>query len=502
MGKQNRTSLKNYFQTGKVPTQQQYTDLIDSFINLEDTDPQIIQGTMSSSKLSVGNDITASSHVLAGGYVSASEFRGVISASHLVMPFTQDVYTAGDLSSSANLNIVGSASFTDVTSSGNILLTGVGTYISASVGEFHRIRGGSPIHVEDALIVSSSITASADIKIGNIVFDKTNSKIKGASFDTVSKANITDLTTLNVTGNITSSGEISASGDVKAGGIELPDNADIVWAGDSNHRIATSGNPNDLDLYADRNLRLFPDGNILIYEGSTQYAEFNGTNRGFEIEGDITCSAGILSGSKIYAERFYGSSNSHYISMDSTNTGLGTNGSWKVGSHLTASGDISSSGAIISNEVTASGVSVVGTLDATTLRGNNIGPYLSDSILTLPTDFASSDNMNYTGNIQSNGGSVSFGTSTYNLYASYVIPTGFAVRSYTFYGVAGVTAAVYLGNITGSAVSTLDIGITPSTTSNLGGNSPNGDGQRYVIVKVNVAGSKQFYGGRFVVANS
>ena len=500
MGKQNRTTLKNYFQTGKVPTQQQYGDLIDSFINLEDTDPQIIQGTMSSSKLSIGNDITASSHVLAGGYVSASEFRGVISASQLVMPFTQDVYTSGDLSSSANLNIVGSASFTDITASGNILVSGVGTYISASVGEFHRIRGGSPIHVEDALIVSSSITASADIKIGNIIFDKTNSKIKGAAFDTVSKANITDLATLNVTGNITSSGEISASGDLKAGGIELPDNADIVWAGDANHRIATSGNPNDLDLYADRNLRLYPDSKILIHEGSTQYAEFNGTNRGFEIEGDITCSAGILSGSKIYAERFYGSSNSHYISMDSTNTGLGTNGSWKVGSHLTASGDISSSGAIISNEVTASGVSVAGTLDATTLRGNNMGPYLSDAMLTLPIDFASSDNLNYTGTVQSNGGSVLFQQSSYNLYASYVIPTGVTLRSYIFYGVAGVKANVYVGNITGSAVTTLDTDISPSVTATLSGGSPVGDGELYVIVKLNIVGAKQFYGGKFIYA--
>ena len=43
MGKQNRITLKNYFQTGKVPTQGEYADLIDSFMNLEDEDIQLVK---------------------------------------------------------------------------------------------------------------------------------------------------------------------------------------------------------------------------------------------------------------------------------------------------------------------------------------------------------------------------------------------------------------------------------------------------------------------------
>ena len=37
MAKQNRTTLKNYFQTGDKPSQAQYADLIDSKVNLSES---------------------------------------------------------------------------------------------------------------------------------------------------------------------------------------------------------------------------------------------------------------------------------------------------------------------------------------------------------------------------------------------------------------------------------------------------------------------------------
>ena len=36
MAKQNRTTLKGYFETGDIPTQTQYADLIDSNLNLSE----------------------------------------------------------------------------------------------------------------------------------------------------------------------------------------------------------------------------------------------------------------------------------------------------------------------------------------------------------------------------------------------------------------------------------------------------------------------------------
>ena len=43
MSKQTRTVLKGYFQTGDIPTESQYVDLIDSNLNLQDTSDQIMQ---------------------------------------------------------------------------------------------------------------------------------------------------------------------------------------------------------------------------------------------------------------------------------------------------------------------------------------------------------------------------------------------------------------------------------------------------------------------------
>ena len=65
MAQQNRTILKNYFQTGDKPSQTQYADLIDSNLNLQDTSDQTMQGALrtndvlgrtdSTSRIEIGN---------------------------------------------------------------------------------------------------------------------------------------------------------------------------------------------------------------------------------------------------------------------------------------------------------------------------------------------------------------------------------------------------------------------------------------------------------------
>jgi hypothetical protein len=43
MSKQNRTTLKSYFETGDIPTQAQFADLIDSFPNLSEKEYGVLQ---------------------------------------------------------------------------------------------------------------------------------------------------------------------------------------------------------------------------------------------------------------------------------------------------------------------------------------------------------------------------------------------------------------------------------------------------------------------------
>ena len=77
MAKQNRTTLKGYFETGDIPSQAQYADLIDSNLNLAETGIQIIPGTVSSSifessnNIIVGTNITASGNISSSGHISS-----------------------------------------------------------------------------------------------------------------------------------------------------------------------------------------------------------------------------------------------------------------------------------------------------------------------------------------------------------------------------------------------------------------------------------------------
>jgi hypothetical protein len=68
MAKQNRTTLKNYFQTGDKPSQAQYADLIDSKVNLSESNTGDITLT---GKLNLTGDIT-SSNISASGNIIAN----------------------------------------------------------------------------------------------------------------------------------------------------------------------------------------------------------------------------------------------------------------------------------------------------------------------------------------------------------------------------------------------------------------------------------------------
>ena len=69
MAKQTRNTLKGYFETGDIPTQGQYQDLIDSYVSLNDTEinPQIINTNFSAS-----GAINTLSHITASGNISSS----------------------------------------------------------------------------------------------------------------------------------------------------------------------------------------------------------------------------------------------------------------------------------------------------------------------------------------------------------------------------------------------------------------------------------------------
>ena len=80
MAKQTRPTLKGYFETGDIPSQAQYTDLIDSNLNLSENNTGDIQLTgnltascdISSSATLIANEANIVGNITASGNISAS----------------------------------------------------------------------------------------------------------------------------------------------------------------------------------------------------------------------------------------------------------------------------------------------------------------------------------------------------------------------------------------------------------------------------------------------
>lgn len=211
MAKQNRTILKTYFQQGDIPTQGQYVNLIDSQLNLNDGETQLISGS-----------------------VSASSF--VSSA---------DITIAGNVSSSGNLIIghitaSGGTSTTTLTST-NVTTTNItGSNISASIKLItDKIITGS---AGNGIILVGDITASNDIS------GSATSRLTMGGAATIGgalTAGAGTFTTLNASSHITSSGNISSSGN-----FDLTGNANI----DGNLDVDGTTNLDETNI--DGNLKL------------------------------------------------------------------------------------------------------------------------------------------------------------------------------------------------------------------------------------------------------
>ena len=162
MAKVNKTILKSYFESGDVPNQSQYVDLIDSQFNLADTETQIIDGTLSSSAAIIGYlnlkkaylpgigiaDAKVGSTFVVGRSleVSGSIVSNTGSFGHLI--------TTGDISSSKGL-IIG-----NITASGNISSSGTSTFQDIILGYNGNIYGkDSSGNTNDVIVTNIADTS-------------------------------------------------------------------------------------------------------------------------------------------------------------------------------------------------------------------------------------------------------------------------------------------------------------------------------------------------------
>ena len=155
MAKQNRTTLKNYFQTGDKPSQAQYADLIDSKVNLSESNTGDITLT---GKLNLTGDITSSNISASGNIIANSGSFNYIESINKIR-HTNDVNTEVGFSSDTvqikannRETFRGGSNFTRLGNDDTV------TQISGSSVKFN-----SPINTTSTITSTGNISSSGNI---------------------------------------------------------------------------------------------------------------------------------------------------------------------------------------------------------------------------------------------------------------------------------------------------------------------------------------------------
>ena len=296
MSQKNITVLKTFFQTGDIPTEGQYVDLIDSNLNLSENNTGDIQltgditasgtGHISASGdiINTGNILTTNitaSNISASGTIIANNFQST-GGDVAGISFTDDLNLTGDLTASGNILNNGSFNSTNITASNNISASG---NLSAT-GDLD-IDGKS--HFEGNITASGNISASGTTHI-------LGSTLIGDSGISASNASGTHI----LGGDLTVGDDLFVTDDIHLGGTN------------SAHKI--------LQRDSNGNLRIGNDSTLQTGAGNT---EIEGLNH-------ITASSDEI---KIEA----------------------TSGPLNLVGNVTASNNISSSGTIIANKANIDG---------------------------------------------------------------------------------------------------------------------------------------------------
>ena len=224
--------LKTYFETGDIPTQGQYVDLIDSQFGLGEAGiTQIIQGTISASSAEIEDMTFKKLHLPGNGIDSmkvGTTFRigrtFEVSGSLNVTKGNITITSSGEFQGpNANItNISGSfiSASGHIYSAGNISASGHISGSATSTGSFGRIEVADRIgHAQDqntAMDFNSDTITFTTNNVENAKFGTTNmgSRIGNVTY----KTHLTG-STIEFKGNITASGGAQVNGQLHTGGI-------------------------------------------------------------------------------------------------------------------------------------------------------------------------------------------------------------------------------------------------------------------------------------------
>lgn len=194
MATQLRTILKGYFQTGNIPVEQHYIDIIDSTLNLSENN---------SGNIDLTGNITASGNISSSGVLGNHTLGG-------------DLFVTNDISASRNISCSGAFTGSGINILGNITASGnikcgelaLGGEISSVNADF-TYMSGSKITLDGAIVATTLDTGQG----ANELYDmnqnvKTDSAVTFATVNTGQGAN--ELYDMNQ--NVTTTSAVQFSG--------------------------------------------------------------------------------------------------------------------------------------------------------------------------------------------------------------------------------------------------------------------------------------------------
>ena len=324
MAKQNRTTLKGYFETGDIPNQTQYGHLIDSNLNLSDTNAQIAASEISASALlsetfiSASGDISAKGFVSASGliagqsngsapYVSASNgnifVSGTGSFGQIIVNEYKDINLKGDLTASGNVSASGYVSCSALVIAGSEI-RGAGGDITAS-GDIKAAGFDGPLTTTGITSTGPGIFTTLDTGQGATEVYLMNQNVRTS--DDVIFADVSSSGNIQTTGYlsgsvISSSGNIKAQGKIEAATVNTGQGANELYAMNQNVRNYDSTTFKDIRLTGESDDTSIAEGGSLTFNSRKihlakvviESVERNSTSGVFTIENNTISDSDVI----------------------------------------------------------------------------------------------------------------------------------------------------------------------------------------------------------------
>ena len=317
------STLKGYFQTGDIPTQGNYVDLIDSKAGMKpetNSGSLHITNTFSASKVDVSDSIFAANNITASNisastqliadsvtvatgsfnYVESGSFEyikvlGTVSSSGLIM---SDEFTFGD--GKTAIKLFGTSSFIGYDASITKINIGRG---SGTVTTFQ-----GPLDV-NRITASGDISASGDITSVTGSFSRLDTSVMNASDYFLNDTQIFDVTGTGTEITLNVSTQATPNTELKGGAILINSDPSVFGTGDIELRAKgrnikfTTGSSTKFDFNLGSSPSLIASGSVFNIISDND--EFNFADGNFQRVNNIT-SSGHISASGTGDHKFGG----------------------------------------------------------------------------------------------------------------------------------------------------------------------------------------------------